>query len=132
MSASLKSQEAPKGPDVVFGTTQNRSLFTEKPLTNRLGGETAFHHDSHLGPGCYENDEMTRSLALLANHVESNRGYGFSSRSAARFPKPHINDFPSPAEYQRPKLTVAKPAYKPFNTAMKLPQIKLFITLYEC
>uniref|UniRef100_A0A8C4F3Q8 Uncharacterized protein n=1 Tax=Dicentrarchus labrax TaxID=13489 RepID=A0A8C4F3Q8_DICLA len=72
---------------VIFGSTQERRLLPLYYAPDRLGNKMSREEAPHLGPGCYDNQEVRLfNICSRLQKPESKKGYGLSARTAARFP----------------------------------------------
>ncbi|XP_036959060.1 protein pitchfork-like isoform X1 [Acanthopagrus latus] len=102
-----------------FGSCQERRLFPLHYAPDRLGNQHSRLGAPHVGPGCYDNHEFGSIVYTLQKTPCSNKGYGLSARTAARFPvcgKQTVT--PSPQQYQADQSwsTVPPPTKTPFNS----------------
>jgi hypothetical protein len=111
---------------VAFGSALDRKLFPLHVPPNRSGNEHRLRGAPHLGPGTYNNHEMSNFVYEAENRISSNKGYSLGARTARRFPGvKRAKAVPGPGSYQhRSCLTIGKPSAKPFGAAStRFPEI---------
>ncbi|KAM3617683.1 uncharacterized protein V6R79_009620 [Siganus canaliculatus] len=112
---------APSAHRVCFGSCQDRRLFPVHFAPDRFGNQMSREEAPHVGPGCYDNHEFGTIVHQLQKKPMSNKGYGLSARTAARFPACNKTGTPSPQQYQQDhsRSRVPSPGRTPFNSTMQ-------------
>ncbi|CAB4007030.1 Hypothetical predicted protein [Paramuricea clavata] len=111
---------------VAFGTTLDRELLPLKVPPTRFGNQLRIPRAPNLGPGRYNNDEVSTFTYELEHRPGCNKGYSLGARTANRFDKPLHLDTPGPPTHQEinGKPREFSPAFRPFQTgASRLPPV---------
>ncbi|XP_065057997.1 ciliary microtubule-associated protein 3-like [Rhopilema esculentum] len=128
MAASLFPLATPvPTTKVSFGTTLSRELLPLKPPHTRAGNELGLRGQPNLGPGVYNNNEVSSFVYKIDQKPVSKKGYSLGSRTAPRFNKETNAGIPGPPSYQ-PIISKSRKfiqAYRPFQCgSAKLPSLK--------
>ncbi|XP_028417500.1 protein pitchfork-like [Dendronephthya gigantea] len=111
---------------IAFGTTLDRELLPLKVPPTRFGNQLQIPRAPNLGPGRYNNDEVSTLTYELEHRPGCKKGYSLGARTAERFQKPLHLDTPGPQTHQEinGKPREFKPAFRPFQTgASRLPPV---------
>jgi len=115
---------------VAFGSTLDRELLPLKTPHTRAGNEMGLRGVPNLGPGSYNNDQVSSFVHGLNQKPVGKKGYSLGARTAQRFSKKN-NDYPGPPTHQKTvtKLREFPPAQKPFQCgASRFPQLRVDFT----
>uniref|UniRef100_A0A6P8J2P6 Protein pitchfork-like n=1 Tax=Actinia tenebrosa TaxID=6105 RepID=A0A6P8J2P6_ACTTE len=112
--------------NVSFGTTMDRPMLPLKIPPTRFGNEMFSGGSPHIGPGSYDNAEVSAFVYEMEQKPVCNRGYSLGARTAERFPKPSHMDVPGPPTHQPivSKPVEFDPDFKPFLVgSTRFPEI---------
>jgi len=115
---------------VAFGTTLDRELLPLKTPHTRAGNEMGLRGVPNLGPGSYDNDEVSTFVHSMELKPVCKRGYSLGARTGQRF-RDLDAEVPGPPSYQKiiSKPREFLPAKKPFQSgATRFPRLKQALT----
>ncbi|XP_046849000.1 protein pitchfork-like [Xenia sp. Carnegie-2017] len=117
MSRFSGGQKA-SNPSIAFGSTLNRKLLPLNVPPTRFGNKLRIPRAPNLGPGRYDNDEVSTFTYAMDHRPCCSKGYTLGARTAHRFGKSlHLNT-PGPQAYQEinGKPLEISPAFRPFQS----------------
>ncbi|XP_077994276.1 ciliary microtubule-associated protein 3-like [Glandiceps talaboti] len=116
-----------KTSNVSFGTTLGRPLFPTNVPPTRVGVILNSESSPNIGPGTYDNEEVSGFVYQIDKQVTSKRGYSLGARTGPRIRQKFQEKTPCPSAYQKDITDpmTFDPAFKPFQAgALRFPRIQ--------
>jgi len=114
------NMEVAKKTNVAFGTESHRKTFPSDGGHSRFCiAVSSISEFTDLGPGKYNNAEMTSMLHRMQKRPVSTKGYTLGARQGPRLRKLDSLDTPAPGVYDSTERRPITKAYKPFNAAVE-------------
>lgn len=112
--------EVEKQSRVAFGSTLDREIFPTHVPPTRFGNDlTPIRGHPDLGPGKYDNEEVSNFWYQVKTRLTSNKGYTLGARTAKRLQDRSNFLTPAPTSYQThcTEPIQFEKSYKPFSAA---------------